>query len=98
MESAALMRANNSEDAIRVLVGMQPQFRQVPPNSSLSTKATEAPSCAARIAAGYPPGPAPMTTRSNAATGLSPQEFFESRSQSAPLARRRSGDDRLTRS
>ena len=33
------------------LVGMQPRFRQVPPRSSFSTSTTEAPSCAARMAA-----------------------------------------------
>ena len=32
------------------LVGMQPQFRHVPPARSFSTQATFFPSCAARIA------------------------------------------------
>src|SRR4030095_16160374 len=44
---------------------MQPTFRHVPPRNSRSTQATFIPSCAARMAATYPPGPAPMTIRSN---------------------------------
>ena len=48
------------------LVGMQPQLRQVPPSVFCrSTTATFSPSCAARIAAGYPPVPAPMMMTSN---------------------------------
>src|SRR5690606_29192832 len=44
---------------------MQPTRTQVPPRaSSLSTMATFMPSCAARMAATYPPGPAPMMTMS----------------------------------
>src|SRR6266850_2839967 len=43
---------------------MQPIFRQVPPRNSRSTHAVLKPSCAARIAAMYPPGPAPITIRS----------------------------------
>ena len=35
----------------RALVGMQPQFRQMPPGRSASTTATRWPSWAARIAA-----------------------------------------------
>src|SRR5262245_50673399 len=47
------------------LVGMQPQSRQVPPSAfCFSTTATFRPSCAARIAATYPPVPAPITTTS----------------------------------
>src|SRR5688572_4841374 len=47
------------------LVGMQPQIRQVPPSVfCFSTTATLRPSCAARIAATYPPVPAPITTTS----------------------------------
>ena len=34
----------------RLLVGMQPQFRQVPPARSRSTTATFLPNCAARMA------------------------------------------------
>ena len=45
--------------------GMQPTFRQVPPSVAFfSTTATFMPSCAARTAQTYPPGPVPMTTRS----------------------------------
>src|SRR5262245_63381004 len=55
----------SSLDSKRALLGMQPMRRQVPPRScSFSTQATFRPSCAARIAATYPPGPAPMMTRS----------------------------------
>jgi hypothetical protein len=51
---------------------MQPTFRQVPPRLGLpclffqsSMQAVLKPSWAARIAAVYPPGPAPMTATSN---------------------------------
>src|ERR1035437_1187043 len=45
---------------------MQPTRRQVPPKRrSMSMQAVLRPSCAARIAATYPPGPAPMTMTSN---------------------------------
>src|SRR6478609_4765203 len=43
------------------LEGMQPTLRQTPPQYFSSTTATVCPSCAARIAATYPPGPAPRT-------------------------------------
>src|SRR5262249_21786393 len=56
---------NSSEESSSALLGMQPTLRQVPPRISyFSTQATFMPSCAARIAAVYPPGPDPMTTRS----------------------------------
>ena len=43
-------------------------FKQVPPNvDSFSTHATFIPSCAALIAATYPPGPAPTTITSKSA-------------------------------
>ncbi len=46
-------------------VGMQPTRRHVPPSSgSFSMQATFAPSCAARMAAVYPPGPPPRTATS----------------------------------
>jgi len=45
--------------------GIQPQLRQIPPSLSRSMMATFKPSCAALIAATYPPGPEPMTVRSN---------------------------------
>ena len=49
----------------RALLGMHPMRRQVPPSlGSFSMQATFMPSCAARMAATYPPGPAPMTIRS----------------------------------
>src|SRR6267142_4772428 len=51
---------------------MQPMLVQVPPSAGLpsgvfqsSMQAVARPSCAARIAATYPPGPPPMTTTSN---------------------------------
>src|ERR1039458_110324 len=44
---------------------MQPRFRQVPPRvGRFSISATLSPSCAARNAHTYPPGPAPMTATS----------------------------------
>src|SRR5512132_1176692 len=43
---------------------MQPTLRQTPPSHCLSTIATFCFSCAARIAATYPAGPAPITTTS----------------------------------
>ena len=46
------------------LEGMQPQFRQTPPSDSFSTSAVFLPSWASRMAATYPPGPAPITTAS----------------------------------
>lgn len=46
------------------LDGMQPTLRQTPPQYFGSTTAVERPSCAARMAATYPPGPAPRTTTS----------------------------------
>src|SRR5258708_2992631 len=54
---------------------MQPMLRQVPPRYlSFSTMAVFSPSCAARIAATYPPGPEPLLTTSN----LSPAIFNRS--------------------
>src|SRR4029450_8872280 len=47
-------------------VGMQPTRRQVPPSSSsFSMQTVFAPSCAARMAAVYPPGPPPRTATSH---------------------------------
>jgi hypothetical protein len=47
-------------------VGMQPTRRHVPPSSgSCSMQTVFAPSCAARIAAVYPPGPPPRTATSH---------------------------------
>ena len=49
----------------QVLVGMQPTVMQVPPTRACSIMTTCAPSWAARMAAGYPPGPPPRTTTSH---------------------------------
>src|SRR5512145_375343 len=59
------------------LEGMHPQLTQTPPGRSRSTTATRMPSCAPRIAATYPPGPAPITTRSKRFIGpsLRPRRF-----------------------
>ena len=51
------------------LDGMQPTLRQTPPQYFSSTTATDLPSCAARMAATYPPGPAPRTRTSKSLTG-----------------------------
>lgn len=53
-----------SDAVVGYVEGMQPTLRQVPPRYSRSTQATLMPSWAARMAATYPPGPAPMTIRS----------------------------------
>src|SRR5262245_94499 len=61
----SLALQNSSLDSKRALLGMQPMRRQVPPRSgSFSTQVTFRPSCAARMAATYPPGPEPIMTRS----------------------------------
>ena len=58
-------KASCSEEWSSALLGMQPTLRQVPPRvGRFSTSATLRPSCAARNAQTYPPGPAPMTMRS----------------------------------
>jgi hypothetical protein len=65
--SAKWLRASSkrSEACSKAFDGMQPTFRQVPPCVlRFSTTATFSPSCAARMAQTYPPGPVPMTTRS----------------------------------
>src|ERR1700730_4367443 len=49
---------------------MQPQLRQIPPRCSRSTSATFILSCAARIAATYPPGPPPTTMRSKSCSAM----------------------------
>ena len=50
----------------RALDGIQPTFKQVPPRVPLfSTQAVFKPNWAAFMAATYPPGPPPMTTKSN---------------------------------
>src|SRR5690606_9771925 len=50
----------------KALEGMQPTFRQTPPNVAYrSTSTTDRPRSAARNAAEYPPGPAPSTRTSH---------------------------------
>ena len=47
------------------LEGMHPTLRHVPPSDPrISTHAVFRPSCPALMAATYPPGPPPITTRS----------------------------------
>src|SRR5262245_17445261 len=58
---------------------MHPQFRQIPPGRSASTTATRCPSCAARIAATYPPGPEPTTTASNRSLAIASDQEAEGR-------------------
>src|ERR1700751_429433 len=60
---------------------MQPQLRQMPPNCSRSTTAVFMPSCAARIAATYPPGPPPstMVSKEVSAMGGFLERFFARR-------------------
>ena len=61
--SAVMMWASSALRS-RALLGMQPTLRHTPPQYLPSTMATFFPSWAARIAATYPPGPAPRTTTS----------------------------------
>src|SRR6476646_5448975 len=68
---ANLRRApsNSSLESSSALLGMQPMLRHVPPNAGrLSMHATRDPSWAARRAATYPPGPPPITIKSNMVT------------------------------
>ena len=51
----------NSAARSNAFVGIQPQFKQIPPRCSRSTTTAFRPSWAARIAATYPPGPPPIT-------------------------------------
>ena len=65
--TSAPWRASSRRSAVcrSALVGMHPQSVQTPPSrGSFSTMRTDSPSCAARIAATYPPGPEPMMMRS----------------------------------
>ncbi len=57
--------------AMRAFDGMQPQLRQTPPSAPFSTSAVFFPSCASRMAATYPPGPAPTTTASKVLVAIS---------------------------
>jgi hypothetical protein len=54
----------NSAFFSSALLGMQPTLRHTPPQYFSSTTAVFRPSWAQRIAATYPPGPAPRTTTS----------------------------------
>src|SRR4051812_5263085 len=54
----------NAPSSSSALVGMQPQFKQVPPRFSRSTQRTFFLSCPARIAGAYRAGPPPMTRMS----------------------------------
>src|SRR5438477_3123367 len=63
---------------------MQPQLRQMPPKCSRSTTAVFMPSCAARIAATYPPGPPPTTMMSKDVSAKSLSSGSVSRLLSAP--------------
>src|SRR5215212_941728 len=67
------MFLNSSALRSMVLVGMQPTFRHTPPASSRSTTTVFNPSCAARMADTYPPGPDPMMATSY---WLSPNPSF----------------------
>ena len=84
--------ASLSDHAVctHAFVGMQPTRRQVPPSSgSFSTQATLAPSCAARIAAVYPPGPPPSTAMS---TSISLPRWLSLDANDARSARRRQAE------
>src|SRR5689334_21372264 len=68
---------------------MHPTFTHVPPSVlSISTHTVESPSCAARIAPTYPPGPPPMMTTS---TEIGELLFADSmsREKCPPLSPRR---------
>ena len=64
--SLGLLGEDVGEFGVRssALEGMQPTLRQTPPQYFSSTTAMFRPSWAARMAATYPPGPAPRMTTS----------------------------------
>ncbi len=62
--ASAVTRCASSALRSNALDGMHPTLRHTPPQYFSSTTATLRPSWAARIAATYPPGPAPRTTTS----------------------------------
>ena len=63
--SASSISALTSATRSTALAGMHASLRQRPPTTpALSTTAVFIPTCAARIAATYPPGPDPITTQS----------------------------------
>src|SRR6202521_4534095 len=55
---------------------MQPQLRQTPPRYARSTIAVLNPSCAARMAVTYPPGPEPMMMMSKAVSAIVTHALF----------------------
>ncbi len=62
----SLIAVQSSVVSSSALAGMQPTFRQVPPRDAFfSMIAVRKPSWDARMAAVYPPGPAPITMTSN---------------------------------
>src|SRR3989442_13600210 len=64
------------------LLGTQPVQVQSPPIRFFSTRATLAPSCAAKPAAVKPPDPAPMITRSKSRVAISDLHLMETAQQS----------------
>src|SRR5215471_9407146 len=90
---SSLALQKSSLDSKRALLGMQPMRRHVPPRScSFSTQATFRPNCAARMAATYPPGPAPMMTRSCCFCSMSNFEQNPRRILEQPLDMPEKGD------
>src|SRR5258705_9657448 len=75
---------------------MQPQLRQTPPSvGASSTIAVDSPSCAARMAETYPPGPEPITTRSYDFIARSPSPSSSSSDLAGSLSGR-SGRERAS--
>src|SRR6516162_7745925 len=64
------------------LLGTQPVQVQSPPIRPFSTRATLAPSCAAKPAAVKPPDPAPTITKSNSRAGIDDPHCLEPAQQS----------------
>ena len=61
-----MLRSYRCEECNKVLEGIHPTFKQVPPKALVfSTHKTLNPSWEALIAATYPPGPPPITIKSN---------------------------------
>src|SRR4051812_7878686 len=96
----ASSRTRWASSALRssALDGMQPTLRHTPPQYLDSTTATLLPSCAARMAATYPPGPAPRTTTSKcgmtASLGLPPRGVDLERHRGPPRTGKDEHDDR----
>src|SRR5579863_1222582 len=66
----------------RALLGTQPVQVQSPPIRFFSTRATFAPSCAAKPAAVKPPEPAPTITKSNSRAGIDDPHCLQPAQQS----------------